>query len=163
MIPGSGRSPGGGNGTPLQYSCLENPMDRGAWWAAVHGVAESDTTGGLSTGAFISLTLMMTRAVLCYLIAVMWPKPSSCSIFCPASAQSKFSGTERGVSFIVDTKPCRARLGRVWFQVRPAGSRGSPLYSRSLSKHPFWIRPGSGPFVNKVNRAPRAGSPGEPT
>ena len=38
-IPGSGRSPGVGNGNPLQYSCLEKPMDRGAWWAAVHGVA----------------------------------------------------------------------------------------------------------------------------
>ena len=38
-IPGLGRSPGEGNGTPLQYSCLENPMDRGAWWATVHGVA----------------------------------------------------------------------------------------------------------------------------
>ena len=35
-IPGSGRSPGGGYSNPLQYSCLENPMDRGAWWAAVH-------------------------------------------------------------------------------------------------------------------------------
>ena len=44
LIPGSGRSPGGGNGNPLQYSCLENPMDRGAWWATVHGVTESDTT-----------------------------------------------------------------------------------------------------------------------
>ena len=42
MIPGSGRSPGGGHGNPLQYSCLENPMDRGAWWAAVHGVTESE-------------------------------------------------------------------------------------------------------------------------
>ena len=41
-IPGSGRSPGKGNGNPLQYSCLENPMDRGAWWAAVHG-AQSQT------------------------------------------------------------------------------------------------------------------------
>ena len=40
-IPELGRSPGGGNGTPLQYSCLGNPMDRGAWQAAVHGVAES--------------------------------------------------------------------------------------------------------------------------
>ena len=40
-IPGSGRSPGGGHGTPLQYSCLENPMDRGAWGTTVHGVAKS--------------------------------------------------------------------------------------------------------------------------
>ena len=39
--PGLGRSPGGGNGNPLQYSCLENPMDRGAWWTVVHGVAKS--------------------------------------------------------------------------------------------------------------------------
>ena len=42
-IPGSTRSPGGGNGNPLQYSYLENPTDRGAWWTAVHGVAESWT------------------------------------------------------------------------------------------------------------------------
>ena len=42
-IPGSGRSPGEGNGYPLQYSCLENPMDRGAWRATVHGVAKSQT------------------------------------------------------------------------------------------------------------------------
>ena len=40
-IPGLGRSPGEGNGNPLQYSCLENPMDGGAWWATVHGVAKS--------------------------------------------------------------------------------------------------------------------------
>ena len=39
LIPGSGRSPGEGNGNPLQYSCLENPMDRGAWQATVHGVS----------------------------------------------------------------------------------------------------------------------------
>ena len=38
-LPGLGRSPGEGNGNPLQYSCLENPKDRGAWWATVHGVA----------------------------------------------------------------------------------------------------------------------------
>ena len=44
-IPGVGRSPGGGKGNPLQYSCLENPMDRGAWRATVHGShKESDTT-----------------------------------------------------------------------------------------------------------------------
>ena len=43
LIPGSGRSPGIGNGNPVQYSCLENPMDRGAWWAIVHGIAKSET------------------------------------------------------------------------------------------------------------------------
>ena len=43
LIPGWGRSPGEGNGSPLQYSCLENPKDRGAWRAVAHGVTESRT------------------------------------------------------------------------------------------------------------------------
>ena len=42
-IPGLGRSPGEGNANPLQYSCLENPMDRGAWWATVLGITKSQT------------------------------------------------------------------------------------------------------------------------
>ena len=55
LIPGSGRSPGEGNGNPLQYSCLENPMDRGAWWPTVHRVTKSrtwlsDFTHGLLQG-----------------------------------------------------------------------------------------------------------------
>ena len=50
-IPGLGRSPGRGNGTPLQYPCLENPMDRGAWWATVNGVTKSGVgLKWLSTG-----------------------------------------------------------------------------------------------------------------
>ena len=44
LIPGTGRSPGGGHGNPLQHSCLESPVDGGAWWAAIHRVAESHTT-----------------------------------------------------------------------------------------------------------------------
>ena len=48
-IPGLERSPGEGNGSPLQYSCLENPMDRGVWWATVHGVAKSWTQLRLNT------------------------------------------------------------------------------------------------------------------
>ena len=49
FIPGLGRSPGEGSGNPLQYSCLGNPIDRGAWWATVHGVTNSRTQ--LSTHA----------------------------------------------------------------------------------------------------------------
>ena len=53
---GSGRSPGEGIGNPIQYSCLENTMDRGAWWATVHGVAESQTrVKQLSMNACIEL------------------------------------------------------------------------------------------------------------
>ena len=51
---GLGRSPGIGNGNPLQYSCLENPTDRGAWWATVHGVAELDKTELLTDQIFLS-------------------------------------------------------------------------------------------------------------
>ena len=47
-IPGSGRSPGGGNGNPLQHFCLENPMDRGAWRATVHRVTKLDMTERLT-------------------------------------------------------------------------------------------------------------------
>ena len=49
-IPGLGRSPRGGDGKPLQYSCLENPMDRGAWQSTVHGVTKSWTFLGTHTG-----------------------------------------------------------------------------------------------------------------
>ena len=58
-IPGSGRSPGEGSGYPLQYFCLEDPMDRGAWQATVHGVGELDMTERLSLN-FIKLLYICT-------------------------------------------------------------------------------------------------------
>ena len=60
-IPGLGGSPGGGNGNPLQYSRLENPMDIGAWWATVHGVARSWTR--LSTHTSINSCLVNLKSV----------------------------------------------------------------------------------------------------
>ena len=55
LIPGSEIFPGGGNGNPLQYSCLQNPMDRGAWWATVHWVAKSWTQLSEFTFTFLIL------------------------------------------------------------------------------------------------------------
>ena len=60
-IPGSGRSPGEGNGNPLQYSCLENPMDGGSWWATVHGVAKSRTWPSDFTFTFSGASMVPRR------------------------------------------------------------------------------------------------------
>ena len=62
LIPGLGRSPGRGHGNPLQYSCLENPMDRGAWQATVRGVTELDTTKQLQCH-FLSFEISRDKLV----------------------------------------------------------------------------------------------------
>ena len=72
LIPGSGRSPGEGNGYPLQYSCLENPMDRGAWWAAVCRVAKSWTQ--LSEFYFSLKAMRLDKICL----AAAWIKKERC-------------------------------------------------------------------------------------
>ena len=67
LIPGWERSPGGGHGNPLQYSCLENPMDGGAWWAIVHRVAKRQPQlKWLSLHKHASILLKVTLASLCH-------------------------------------------------------------------------------------------------
>ena len=62
-IPGSGRSPGEGNGNPLQYACLENPVDRGAWWVAVHRATKSWTQLASLSGSY-SWVLLAAKVIL---------------------------------------------------------------------------------------------------
>ena len=63
-IPGSRRSPGEGNGSPLQYSCLENSTDRGAWQATVHGIIESDMTKQLTLSFFMLFSILVYHRIL---------------------------------------------------------------------------------------------------
>ena len=74
LIPGSGRSPGEGNGNPLQYSCLENPVERGAWWAIVHGVAkESNMTEWLNSSNSSSVIVFGKMLHICALnVFIYW-------------------------------------------------------------------------------------------
>ena len=66
-VPGLGRYPREGNGNPLQYSCLENPMDIGAWWATIHGVAKSQTqlSDFTSHNVLLLLPSCFSRVRLC--------------------------------------------------------------------------------------------------
>ena len=72
-IPGSERSPGGGHGNPLEYSCLENPMDGGAWWAAVHGVTEGWTQ--LSDFTFIFRFHALEKEMATHSSVLAWRIP----------------------------------------------------------------------------------------
>ena len=74
-IPGAGISPGGRNGNPLQYSCLENSMDRGAWWATVHGVAKSWTR--LSNFTSFHLTNPVTSKRILLVVQIQGDKNHS--------------------------------------------------------------------------------------
>ena len=69
LIPGLGRHPGRGYGNPLQYSCLGNPMDRGAWWAIVHGIAKNWTRlSNMLTFTFVPLTIGVNAKKMIYSI-----------------------------------------------------------------------------------------------
>ena len=84
-IPGSGRSPGGGYGNPLQYCCLENPLDRGAWWATVHRIAQSDTAEVTAPPIYwkaAKLTTILPTLVKPYIVSLKTSNNITCCCCC---------------------------------------------------------------------------------
>ena len=96
LIPGSGRLPWGGNGNPLQYSCLGNPMDRVAWWAAVHRVAKSQTRTEVTSH---TCTLLVRKQCLqTYMtVTLIWGK---CTMMIYMSAQKIWNKAEHLPGYI---------------------------------------------------------------
>ena len=91
-IPGSGRSPGAGNEYPLQYSCLENPMDRGAWQAIVHGVTKSQTQ--LNNNA--TFTFMVSKPWAC------WPSNFSSKFYLKLTLEEGSRQVDERIPIIPD-------------------------------------------------------------
>ena len=95
LIPGSGRFPGEGNGNPLQYSCLENPRDRGTWWVTVHGVAKSQTRPSDFTFTFTLVAMLSSQ--LCLTLKPQGLQPAR--LLCPWSFPGK--NTKVGCHFLL--------------------------------------------------------------
>ena len=121
-ISGSGRSPGGGNGTPLQHSCLENPVARGAWWAAAHEGAESDTTERAHSELSTLSELWWETVLPARRRILLFPFPFSCSFISSSSSTPA------------------SRVGRVANEMQAEVARGLAGYPFHLS-----IPPNPGP------------------
>ena len=100
-IPGLGRSPGEGNGNPLQYSCLVNPIDGGAWWATVHGVAKSRTRLSDFTSLLYMCYILLKRRRVCQGSGCAWEQCEVRAIPYCSTKLSTLMTFESGNSLII--------------------------------------------------------------
>ena len=142
-IPGSGRSPGRGHSNPLQYSCLENPMDRGAWWATVHGATQSQTQPKrLSMQAcyyliwgIIPVLYSKSFLLICFMLAVSF-FPPFCHPLCtpapPVQSDLRVNGEQHSLS---PPRSCCQFLAAGITILSTARARVS------CAPHPFFLSP----------------------
>ena len=104
LIPRSGRSPGVGNSSPLQYPCLKNPRDSGAWWATVHGAAEPNTTEHECTqavgciGALMPVSSWFSRRILSLVnlsLMCLWREMSAMSSYPPSDVGNHLGNKQK--------------------------------------------------------------------
>ena len=129
-IPGLGRSPGEGNGNPLQYSCLENSVDGGTWWATIHGIAKSQT--GLSDFTF---TLSRMDVEFCQIHTLIWSYVLSFldCINTQVLKQSCVAGV------ILSWLQWVAVVCPVIYSSKSVLSRARPTYKAQLFSSSFWL------------------------
>jgi len=162
-IPGSGRSPGEGNGNPLQYSCLENPMEGGAWWATVHGVTKSQTRLSNFTFTFIIMTNYWYRIaktnITCKAIILQLKKKLTEKKMLVGHAFSQ--GYSKDRSLLLSCLPLLLATLLLWLVEAPLQSHGTflcifplkPLCTSLWPGFPLLIKTpviGLGPIPNPV-------------
>ena len=109
-IPGSGRSPGEGNGYPLQYSCLKKSMDRGAWWAAVHGFAKSGMTEWLTLSLSWEMWLSPLYRCKHWVSERLNTSPRSCSHEAANLGLEQCPGRTQGFAILCYLEQCSSAL-----------------------------------------------------
>jgi len=103
-VPGLGRLPGGGNGNPLQYSCLGNPMDREAWWAAVHRVAKSRTR--IEVTSHTCTLLVRKQCLQTYMnVTLIWGKCTMMIYMWAQKIRNKAENLPGYIQYVLEARP----------------------------------------------------------
>ena len=147
LMPGWGRSPGGGNGNPLQYSCLGNPMDKGAWQAAVHGVAKSQTRLCDSTGATIYAEDTTVNKRDKSLLSVNQLVNGSCESSSEQASQSPWTL----VSLLISAMKCSSWFPVCW-QAWRLGTEDSLRLGCPIMAQAFSLEGGSTPWLEVIKK-----------
>ena len=144
LIPGSGRSPGVGSGNPLQYSCLENSLDREAWWATVHGIAKNPTRLSMSHQSIRMLPSTWYILNTCYLLLLLLIQSA------PRNHEVQSEGLAEGNQLVSGRSNTQTHVSFLQTQESQPRHPSLALFVNSSLKHkgvlgastglPWWLR-----------------------